>query len=62
MKKCINCKFKSDSKFNCEKIIGYRPDPSLNYNGAVYANPKKDNLDDNCKYYEFSIISFLRIR
>ena len=59
MSKCENCKFITENKFNCDKILGYKPSCEYFYNGALYARHDIENKDGNCKYYSFSILKYI---
>ena len=62
MIKCKKCKFKSEKFNGCSKIKGYDPTAFLDHysSGTVYVNPKRDNKDGKCEFYERSFFSFLK--
>jgi len=58
MVECENCKYTTTSKFNCDKIIGYKPSAHY-YSGALYARPDKENKTGDCEYFDFSILNHI---
>ena len=61
MIKCENCQYNKERFTRCNKIIGYQVDPKFWYNNEIYALKNIENKDNNCKYYRFSIINFIKL-